>query len=114
MCVCVVLTGQDPLRIDGKLAHECRDDFHQEQRLYYMIALVHKRLEFLGGDANRRRERVESARRLSRDDRTNALDDGFDVRLVDRLRQGSVPRWWKEKQADSSAIPMRRSLQSVE
>lgn len=106
--ISVVLTGQDPLGIDGKLAHKCRDDVDQEHWLDRAIALGNERPEFLWLDTNRGRECVDRARGVPRDDRANALDNGIDVRLVDRLRQGSAPRWTAgEKQADSSAIPMR-------
>ena len=93
MCCCVVLTDQQPPRIHRKLTHECGNDVDEKQDVDDAILFADERPESRGRNAERLGKRLQRGGGLARDDSANSLDDGFEEGIVDRLRQGSAPRW---------------------
>lgn len=107
MSCCVVLTDKQPPRIDGKLAHECGNDVDEKQDVDDAILLADECPESRGRNAERLGKCLERRGGLARDDSANSLDDGFEERVVDRLRQGSAPRWLDGKDGLSPAKSVR-------
>ena len=93
MCGCVVLTDEQPEWIHGELAYECGKDVDKEVEVDDAITFADKRPEFRRRNAERLRKCLERVGRLARENRAKSLDDGFDESVIDRLRQGSAPRW---------------------
>ena len=93
MCGCVVLTDEQPAWIHGELAYERGKDVDKEVEVDDATTFVDKRPEFRRRNAEHLRKCFERVGRLAQYNRAKSLDDGFDESVVDRLRQGSAPRW---------------------
>jgi hypothetical protein len=89
----IVLAGEQPLWINGELTDERRDDFREKASVDRVVAILEERSERLGRHAQHRRDVLAAVAGLPRDNAADALSNGFDKWIVDRLRQGRSPRW---------------------
>jgi hypothetical protein len=105
MRVGVIVPREQPLRVDREFVYECGNNIDEEQRVDQVLATVDEPPELCGRNEQSGGKSVERVERLPRNDVADSLDNGFDERLVDRLRQKGARRKGKvgKKTANSTA-----------
>src|SRR5947207_6177630 len=88
MCRGVVLSGEQPLRVDGELAHESGNNVDENDGVDRGLAVIEQMLKGLARDAKYRRYFIEPVARLSRNHCAQSFGNGFDEWIIGRERQG--------------------------
>src|SRR5690349_15022555 len=85
----IVLSGEQPLWVDGELAHQRGNDVDENTDVDRALPVVEQTLKRLGRHPKNRRYVIELVARLSRDHGAQPLGYGFDEWIIGRERQGA-------------------------
>src|SRR5438309_5472632 len=83
----VVLSGEQPLWVDGELAHESGNNVDENAGVDRALPVIEQMLKRLARDAKNRRHFIELMARLSRNHCAQSLGNGFDEWIIGRERQ---------------------------
>ena len=88
MCRGVVLSGEQPLWVDGELAHESGNNVDENTGVDCALPVIEQTLKRFGRDPKNRGNFIELAARLSRNHCAQSFGNGFDEWIIGRERQG--------------------------
>ena len=88
MCRGVVLSGEQPLWVDGELAHESGNNVDENAGVDRALPVIEQMLKRIARHAKNRRYFIEMVARLSRNHCAQSFGNGFDEWIIGRERQG--------------------------